>query len=254
MKSAKAKPKSKLLAKRRKKADPAQVLERLAAAIPDPHVELKFDNPWQLLIAVILSAQSTDRTINRVTPELFRRWPTPQALGDAPQEDVEEVVKASGFFRNKAKSIRGASKLLADRFGGKVPKTMDELLEVPGVARKTANVVLGTAHQVAAGIVVDTHAMRVSQRLGLTRHGDPVKIEEDLCRAFPQSTWIKMGHRLVLHGRHVCIARAPECERCALNELCPSKEKDPEGTWKLRAEGEAREMGSRAMEFERAAS
>jgi endonuclease III len=253
LKSAKKKPAGKVAKKSKQRADPAAVLERLSRGIPSPHVELKFQNPWQLLMAVILSAQSTDRTINRVTPELFRRWPTPKALARASQDEVEEVVKSTGFFRNKAKAIRGASDMLVERFGGEVPRSLEELVEVPGVARKTANVVLGTAYGIASGIVVDTHAMRVSQRLGLTRSTDPVEIEQDLCAVFPQSSWIQMGHRLVLHGRHVCVAKGPECERCPLNELCPSREKEPEGSWQERADREREEMDARAMEFEKPA-
>jgi len=230
----------------------AQALhERLAVAIPAPHVELKFKDPWQLLVAVILSAQSTDKMVNSVTPELFRRWPTPQALAAAPQEQVEEVVKSTGFFRNKAKAIRGTSEALVERHGGKVPRTMEELTELPGVARKTANVVLGSAFGLAFGIAVDTHAMRVSQRLKLTRHKEPEKIEADLCALYPQQTWTRAGHRLVLHGRYMCTARKPRCTECPLNELCPSAENPPDGTWKQRAEAEAREMDSRAEGFHR---
>jgi endonuclease-3 len=229
----------------------AEVHARLSAAIPAPHVELRFQNPWQLLTAVILSAQSTDKMVNTVTPKLFARWPTPEKLATAPQEEVEEVVKSTGFFRNKAKAIRGMSQALVERFGGKVPRTMEELLELPGVARKTANVVLGTAHHVPSGITVDTHAMRVSQRLGLTKQTTPEKIELALCELFPRDAWIKTGHRLVLHGRHVCTARAPRCEECPLNEVCPSAEAEPKGTWKQRAQGESLEMDSRAEAFTR---
>lgn len=232
-------------------AHAAEVHARLLAAIPAPHVELKFKDPWQLLIAVILSAQSTDKMVNSVTPALFKRWPTPRALADAKQEEVEEVVKSTGFFRNKAKAIRGTSAAIADQFGGKVPRTMDEMLALPGVARKTANVVLGSAHGVTTGITVDTHAMRVSQRLKLTKHTDPVKIEEDLCALFPKSDWIRSGHRLVLHGRYVCTAKKPRCAVCPLNGICPAAEEDPAGTWQERAEGEAREMDSRAEGFTR---
>jgi endonuclease-3 len=229
-----------------------EVDARLARAIPDPHVELTFRDPWELVIAVILSAQSTDKMVNKVTPELFKRWPTPKALAAAVQEEVEEVVKSTGFFRNKAKAIRGASQTIVERFAGQVPRTMAELLEVPGVARKTANVVLGAAYGLAEGIVVDTHAMRVSQRLGLTKQTTPEKIEEDLCAVFPKPSWVHQGHRLVLHGRHLCTARAPRCEACPLNEVCPSRQADPRGTWEERAEGEAREMESRAEGFSRA--
>lgn len=229
-----------------------ELLERIRHAIPDPHVELHFESPWQLLVAVILSAQSTDRTVNVVTPEVFRRWPTPEALAAAAQADVEVVVKSTGFFRNKAKAIRGASQMLVDRFGSAVPRTLAELVEVPGVARKTANVVLGAAHGLASGIVTDTHAMRVSQRLGLTRAEAPEKIEADLCRLFPEQHWIALSHQLVLHGRHLCTARAPACERCALNELCPARQAPPQGTWQERAAGEASDMAERSRGFTRA--
>lgn len=225
--------------------------ERLAVAIPAPHVELKFKDPWQLLVAVILSAQSTDKMVNTVTPVLFRRWPSPRALAEAPQEEVEEVVKSTGFFRNKAKSIRGASAAIVEKHGGQVPRTMEELTELPGVARKSANVVLGSAFGVAYGIAVDTHAMRVSQRLKLTRHKDPEKIETDLCALYPAPIWTRAGHRLVLHGRYVCTAKKPRCVDCPLNELCPSAEDKPEGTWQQRAEAIAREMDSRAEGFHR---
>jgi endonuclease III len=222
---------------------------RLEAENPDPHVELKFDNPWQLLIAVILSAQSTDKMVNKVMPDLLARWPTPKALAKADQADVETVIKSTGFFRNKAKSIRGASQMIVERHQGLVPRTMEEMLEVPGVARKTANVVLGAAYAIPSGIAVDTHAMRVSQRLKLTKQKLPEKIEADLCALFPPEEWIRMGHRLVLHGRYVCLARSPQCERCPLNEICPSHEKEPERSWKDRAEGVRREMQSRALPF-----
>lgn len=229
----------------------ADVVERLARAIPEPHVELSHRGPWELLIAVILSAQSTDRRVNLVTPELFERWPTPAALAAAPVPEVEEVVRSTGFFRNKTKAIRGASQMLVDRFGGEVPRSMEELLQVPGVARKTANVVLGSAHAVAAGIVTDTHAMRVAQRLGLTQAAAPEKIEADLCRVFPQDTWIAMGHRLVLHGRYVCTARAPKCPSCPLNEICPSRLAPGAGDWQERARAESDDMAERAIEFRR---
>jgi endonuclease-3 len=234
------------------RVDPAAILERLDAAIPDPHVELAFETPWQLLIAVILSAQSTDRNVNRVTPELFRRWATPEALGSAAQEDVEVVVKSTGFFRNKAKAIRGASRLLVERFGGQVPRSIEELIQVPGVARKTANVVLGAAYGVSSGVVTDTHAMRVSQRLGLTEAEAPEKIELDLCRQFPESRWIALSHQLVLHGRHWCTARAPRCTRCALNELCPAAVAPPEASWQERARDEAEHMSDLAYGFTQA--
>jgi endonuclease III len=224
--------------KKSAKADPVEVHERLTAAIPKPRIELDHQNAWQLLIATILSAQSTDRMINRVTPELFKRWPTPRALGEASQEDVEVVVKSTGFFRNKAKAIRAASEAIATRFNGEVPRTMDELVTLPGVARKTANLVLGGAYGIAAGIVVDTHAARVANRLALTAHEDPEKIEAELCEHFPRDRWIAIGQRLILHGRYVCTARAPRCLDCPLNELCPSREAEANDQWKTRAKRE----------------
>lgn len=221
---------------------------RLARAIPSPECELEFETPWQLLVATILSAQSTDRMVNAVTPELFRRYPTPAALARAPREEVERLVHRTGFFRNKAKAIQGAGAMIAAEFGGEVPGTMEEMLRLPGVARKTATVVLGTALGVAAGITVDTHAGRVARRLGLTHEEDPVKVERDLCAAFPKRSWIDSGHRLVLHGRYVCLARRPDCVHCPLNELCPAREAEPEGRWTERARREERRVASRGAE------
>jgi endonuclease-3 len=236
----------------RLRADPTGVLERLALAIPQPHVELVFDgDPWKLLVAVILSAQSTDRRVNQVTPEVFRRWPTPAALAEAASSEVEDVIKSTGFFRNKTKAIVGASRMLVERFGGEVPRQLDDLVDVPGVARKTANVVLGAAYGVASGIVVDTHAARVAQRLGLTTEVAPEKIERDLCAAFPREQWLGMSHRLVLHGRYVCTARAPQCLDCPLNELCPSRVAAGEGEWTERAVHESKDMERRADGFTR---
>lgn len=226
-------------------ASPREVLARLKAAIPDPRCELDHQTPWQLLIATILSAQSTDRTVNAVTPALFERWPTPEALAVAPRAEVEKAVHRTGFFRSKAKAIQAASAKIARDYGGEVPRTMDEMLTLPGVARKTANVVLGTAYGIAEGIVVDTHAMRVAQRLGLTAQREPGRIEDDLRAAFPRREWIALGHRLVLHGRYVCLARAPRCERCPLNELCPSAELPPHDTWRARARWEREVVESR---------
>lgn len=228
-----------------------QIDERLSRAIPSPHVELHFQNPWQLLVAVILSAQSTDRMVNKVMPELLARWSTPSALASAGQEEVEKVITSTGFFRNKAKSIRAMSAMLVERFRGEVPRAIEELLELPGVARKTANVVLGAAYGVASGITVDVHAARVSQRLGLTKEKLPEKIEQALMELFPQKSWIWIGHRFVLFGRHLCTARNPACDRCPLNELCPSREADPAGRWTERADALAREMESRAEPFHR---
>ncbi len=219
--------------------------QRLAKAIPEPQCELDHSSPWQLLVATILSAQSTDRRVNLVTPELFRALPTPEALAGAPRAMVEGLVRSTGFFRNKAKNIQAMSRALVDHHGGEVPREMDALVELPGVARKTANVVLGTAFGIASGIVVDTHVGRVARRLGLSDHENPVKVERDLCAVFPETSWVDLGHRLVLHGRYVCLARKPRCARCALNELCPAREAEPEGRWTARASYEQRRVESR---------
>ena len=225
--------------------DAVALSRRLARAIPEPVCELDHENPWQLLVATILSAQSTDRRVNLVTPALFEACPTPEALAEAPRERVEELVKSTGFFRNKAKNIQGASSLLVERHGGQVPADLDALVALPGVARKTANLVMGFCFGRPTGIVVDTHAGRVARRLGLTREEDPVKVERDLCAAFPESLWILTGQRFVLHGRYVCLARKPRCAHCALNELCPSAEAAPAGTWTARARFEDRLVASR---------
>ena len=217
----------------------AELRQRLARTLPDPRCELDHADAWQLLVATILSAQSTDRRVNQVTPELFRRWPTPVALARASQADVEAVIKSTGFFRNKARAIRETSRMLAERFGGAVPHTLEEALELRGVARKTANLVLGTAYGIPTGIVVDTHAARVAQRLALSRATEPAKIELDLLELFPRDEWIATGHRLVLHGRYVCTARAPRCTECPLNELCPSKAAELVGSVAARAKHEA---------------
>lgn len=250
-----ARKKSKVRARARparaRRADPSAVLERLAKAIERPHVELAFGDPWQLLVAVILSAQSTDRRVNQVTPEVFRRWPNPRALAAADPSEVETVIKSTGFFRNKTKAIIGASAVLGERFGGRVPCSMEEILELPGVARKTANVVLGSAYQIASGIVIDTHAARVAQRLALTFETEPEKIERDLCASFPRAEWIRLSHRLVLHGRYVCTARAPACTTCGLNELCPARLEPGLGEWPERAARESTEMEARATGFAR---
>lgn len=244
-------PRAKARSTRARGATPSLILERLSVAIPRPHVELAFGDPWQLLVAVILSAQSTDRRVNEVTPVVFRRWPSPRALSEAAPSEVEEVIKSTGFFRNKTKAIMAASALLVERFGGDVPRSMDEILALPGVARKTGNVVLGAAYRVASGIVVDTHAARVSQRLGLTEATTPEKIERGLCELFPPEQWIGLSHRLVLHGRYVCTARAPTCSACPLNELCPGRLEPGVGSWQRRAEREASEMEARAAGFTR---
>ena len=203
---------------------PAQIIERLARSIPDPECELHFESPWQLLIATILSAQSTDKTINEVTPALFARWPTPAALGAADQADVEELVRRTGFFRNKAKNIRAASARIADEHDGVVPRDMAAVVALPGVARKTANLVLGTAYGIPTGMIVDTHAGRVARRLGLTDETKADKVERDLCATFETADWIDTSHRFVLHGRYVCKKRKPACWDCILADVCPSRE------------------------------
>lgn len=212
-----------------------EIYKRLKAMMPKPRCELDFGSPWQLLVATILSAQSTDKGVNKVTPQLFARWPTPEALAKAPRLEVEALIRPTGFFRNKAKAICGAAEMIVTEYRGQVPSDMETLTRLPGVARKTANVVLGTAMGVAAGMAVDTHTRRVANRLGLTSHQDPVKIEADLCALFPQSDWTAIGHRFVLHGRYVCTAKQPKCAVCPLNELCPSAATPPEGTWRHRA-------------------
>jgi endonuclease-3 len=222
-----------------------QLRRRLARAIPEPRCELEHANPWQLLVATILSAQSTDRMVNRVTPALFARYPTPAALAAAERGAVEALIRPTGFFRNKAKAICEASRLLAERHGGAVPRTLEELVELPGVARKTANVVLGVAYGIASGIAVDTHASRVSQRLGLTREKDPVAIERDLCALLPRRSWIADTHRLILHGRYLCTSRAPACAECPLNELCPAALTPAIGPWTARADAERQRVEAR---------
>ena len=200
------------------------LLEGLRAAYPVAECALHHRDAFELLAATILSAQCTDARVNVVTPDLFRRWPDPAALAGASQEEVEGVVRSTGFFRNKAKSLRGMAAALRDRHGGSVPRTMEELTALPGVARKTANVVLGTAHGIAVGVVVDTHVGRLSRRLGLTRESDPVKVERDLMAALPRGEWVMFAHRLIHHGRRVCTARAPRCGECPVGDLCPSRE------------------------------
>ncbi len=213
----------------------AELRKRLTVEIPHAKCELDHIDGWTLLIATILSAQSTDRTVNTVTPQLFAKWPTPAALASAPREEVEEVVHRTGFFRNKAKAIQGASLAIHTEHGDEVPRDLEELIKLPGVARKTANLVLGIVYRIASGIVVDTHVTRVSQRLALTIEKNPVKVEKALCAIFDQDHWIDIGHRILLHGRYVCLAKNPDCANCALADICPSKAIDPLGTWKDRA-------------------
>ena len=205
----------------------AEILRRLQAAYPNAECALHHRNAWELLVATILSAQCTDARVNMVTPELFRKFPTPKAMAEASLPAIEEEIRSTGFYHNKAKSISGAARKIVDEFGGKVPKTMAELLTVPGAARKTANVVLGVAYGVAEGIVVDTHVLRLSNRLGLTKETDPKKVEQDLIKIIPKDHWIQFSHEVIHHGRQVCIARKPHCVDCTLETLCNSKDK----TW-----------------------
>jgi endonuclease-3 len=179
-------------------------------------------NPFELLCATILSAQCTDERVNKVTPTLFARFPTPAALATASALDIENIIRSTGFFHNKAKNLIGASRTLMDRFHGTVPRSMDELLTLPGVARKTANVVLGTAFQIAVGVVVDTHVVRLSQRLALTRSTTPEKIEADLMLVIPHKRWVLFSHQIIWHGRRICHARSPSCDTCPLAPHCPS--------------------------------
>jgi endonuclease-3 len=198
----------------------ARIVRRLARTYPDAHCALHFETPFQLLVATILSAQCTDAMVNRVTPELFRRWGTPEKLAAAEPAEVEALVRPTGFFRQKAKSIQSTARDLVERFGGEVPRTLEELTTLRGVARKTANVVLGNCFDVP-GLTVDTHMTRVNQRLRLTRHEDPVKIERELMELIPAREWTLYSHRVIAHGREVCDARKPQCAACALRPECP---------------------------------
>ena len=199
-----------------------EIDKRLAKRYPDAKCSLDFTNPFELLIATILSAQSTDARVNIVTKSLFRKYPSPAAFAKADLVEMEKDVKQTGFFRNKAKAVINCSKAIVERHGGEVPRTMEELVELPGVGRKTANVVLGNAFQTPAGIVVDTHVTRVSGRLGLTESADPVVIEQDLVALLPRKKWTAFANRMIYHGRETCIARKPKCGECVLNDLCPS--------------------------------
>ena len=209
-----------------KKKRARRILTALRKLYPEADCALTRENPLQLVIATILSAQSTDETVNKVTPVLFKRYKSAKAMADAPQADIEKIIHSTGFFRQKAKSIQGACRMIAGQFGGKVPDTMEDLITLPGVARKTANVVLGTAFGKNEGVVVDTHIGRLSVRLGLTwsaKNGkDAVKIERDLMQVFPQKEWSFLGHALIWHGRRVCNARKPDCDACTLAKHCPS--------------------------------
>jgi endonuclease III len=205
----------------------AAILKALDEAYPDAVCALNHRSPWELLVATILSAQCTDVRVNMVTPELFKRFPTPAAMAKAELPELIEIIRTTGFFNNKAKSIQGAAKKITDQFGGKVPETLAELITVPGAARKTANVVLGVSFGKAEGVVVDTHVFRIAHRLDLTRSDTAEKVEQDLMRILPNDHWIRFSHQVIHHGRQVCIARSPKCDKCNLEQLCHSKDK----TW-----------------------
>jgi len=202
-----------------------QILRGLDEMYPNATCALHHDNPWELLVATILSAQCTDKRVNEVTPGLFAKYPTPQDFASVRPEVLANDIRSTGFFNNKAKSITGAARKVVREFGGQVPRTMEEMLTIPGAARKTANVVLGTAYGFAAGVVVDTHVQRVSRRLDLTRQTDPAKIEQDLMKIIPQDRWILFSHQIIHHGRARCQARKPRCAECALDRLCYAKDK-----------------------------
>jgi endonuclease III len=205
----------------------AAILDALRKTYPGVVCALNHKNAWELTVATILSAQCTDVRVNLVTPALFKAFPTPKAMAAASLPELEELIRTTGFFRNKAKSIQGAARVVTEKFGGKVPHTMEEILTLPGVARKTGNVVLGSWYGIAVGVVVDTHVMRLSKRLELTKESAPEKVERDLMKIIPQDRWIAFSHELIHHGRQICVARKPRCVDCTLERLCNSGDK----TW-----------------------
>ena len=205
----------------------SEILKRLQEMYPMATCALHHTNAWELLVATILSAQCTDARVNVVTPVIFKKYPTPKDFAALKPEELEPDIRTTGFFRNKAKSIVGAAKKIVEQFGGKVPQTMEELLTVPGAARKTANVVLGTWYRKAEGVVVDTHVHRISRRLELTKNDDPKSIEQDLMKVIPREQWIDFSHRVIWHGRALCIARKPKCAECKLENICHAADK----TW-----------------------
>ncbi|HEX5631922.1 MAG TPA: endonuclease III [Gemmatimonadales bacterium] len=208
----------------------AEILVRLKQRYPDAECELVHADAYQLLVATILSAQCTDARVNMVTPALFHRFPDARALAQADQAEVEELIRSTGFFRNKAKSLIGMARAVVERHGGEIPRTMEELRVLPGVGRKTANVVLGNAFGINEGVTVDTHVGRIGKLLRLTRHDDPVKVEQDLMPLVPRDDWARVSHLLIFHGRRTCIARRPRCGECVLADLCPSASLPPSST------------------------
>ena len=204
----------------------AAILNGLDEAYPEVKCALDHRSPWELLVATILSAQCTDVRVNMVTPELFKRFPTPAAMAKATLPELEALIRTTGFFHNKAKSIQGAARKIIADFGGEVPETLAELITIPGAARKTANVVLGVSFKKAEGVVVDTHVFRISRRLGLAKGDTPQKVEQELMKVIPQKRWIDFSHQIIHHGRQVCIARKPKCDQCNLEQVCHSKDKN----------------------------
>jgi endonuclease-3 len=202
-----------------------KILATLDKMYPGATCALHHSNAWELLVATILSAQCTDKRVNEVTPGLFRKYPTIQDFASVNQAELAQDIRSTGFFNNKSKSLIGAAKKILNDYGGEVPRTIEELLHVPGAARKTANVVLGTAFGIASGIVVDTHITRIARRLDLTKQSDPVKIEKDLMKIIPKEKWILFAHQIILHGRALCVARNPRCAECALDPICYAKDK-----------------------------
>jgi endonuclease-3 len=208
-----------------RKARVQAILKALDEMYPDATCALIHRNPWELLVATILSAQCTDKRVNEVTPGLFRKYPTPRDFAAVRPEVLATDIRSTGFFNNKAKSIVGAAKKIVNEFGGKVPRTLEELITVPGAARKTANVVLGTAYGIASGVVVDTHVQRIARRLDLTKQTDPVKVEQDLIKIIPRERWILFAHQIIHHGRALCVARKPKCAECKLDPICYAADK-----------------------------
>jgi len=207
----------------------AIILEKLDEMYPNVVCALHHNNPWELLVATILSAQCTDKRVNEVTPGLFAKYPTPQDFAAVKPEVLAGDIRSTGFFNNKAKSVVGAAKMITGKFGGVVPRTLEELITVPGAARKTANVVLGSGYGITSGVVVDTHVLRVSKRLDLTKNTDPVKVEQDLIKIIPRERWILFSHQIIHHGRALCVARKPKCAECKLNPVCYAADKTEQG-------------------------
>jgi len=199
-----------------------KVVALLKKEYPQSRCTLDFRKPHELVIATILSAQSTDERVNKITPALFKRFKTPKAFAEADLEELMEYIKTAGLYRNKAKAIKGSMQKVVEDFGGEIPKTMEKITTLPGVGRKTANVILGTAFGIPSGIAVDTHVTRLAQRLGFSRHKEPMKIEKDLMELIPEKDWIIISHLLIDHGRKICVARIPKCAECVLNKICPS--------------------------------